>query len=103
LHKRCSINRCSPTPSSELEEFTCKPETQWKEVSVEDGLLKELLNIPKGVKIYDMMALGYPAYQLGPRSPREINEMTHYDRYDRTKLRSEQQIKEFIKNLRKER
>jgi hypothetical protein len=65
--------------------------------------LKELLNIPKGIKIYDMMAVGYPAYQLGPRSPRKIDEMTHYDQYDRTKLRSDQQIKEFIKNLRKER
>jgi FMN reductase (NADPH) len=64
--------------------------------------LKELLNIPKEVKIYDMMAVGYPAYQLGPRSPRRIDEMTHYDQYDRTKLRSNQQIKEFIKNLRKE-
>ena len=50
-----------------------------------------------------MMAVGYPAYQLGPRSPRKIDEMTHYDRYDLTKLRSDQEIKEFIKNLRKER
>jgi FMN reductase (NADPH) len=64
--------------------------------------LKELLNIPREIKIYDMMAVGYPAYQLGPRSPRRMDEMTHYDRYDQTKLRSDQQIKEFIKNLRKE-
>jgi FMN reductase (NADPH) len=79
--------------------------SQWVSAAgsfMEDDL-KELLNIPKGVKIYDMMAVGYPAYQLGPRSPRKIDEMTHYDRYDRTKLRSDQQIKEFIKNLRKER
>jgi FMN reductase (NADPH) len=79
--------------------------SQWVSAAgsfMEDDL-KELLNIPKGAKIYDMMAVGYPAYQLGPRSPRKIDEMTHYDRYDRTKLRSDQQIKEFIKNLRKER
>jgi nitroreductase len=79
--------------------------SQWVSAAgsfMEDDL-KELLNIPKGVKIYDMMAVGYPAYQLGPRSPRKIDEMTHYDQYDRTKLRSDQQIKEFIKNLRKER
>jgi len=79
--------------------------SQWVSAAgnfMEDDL-KELLNIPKGVKIYDMMAVGYPAYQLGPRSPRKIDEMTHYDEYDRTKLRSDQQIKEFIKNLRKER
>ncbi len=79
--------------------------SQWVSAAgnfMEDDL-KELLNIPKGIKIYDMMAVGYPAYQLGPRSPRRIDEMTHYDQYDRTKLRSDQQIKEFIKNLRKER
>jgi len=79
--------------------------SQWVSAAgsfMEDDL-KELLNIPKGVKIYDMMAVGYPAYQLGPRFPRKIEEMTHYDQYDRTKLRSDQQIKEFIKNLRKER
>jgi len=63
--------------------------------------LKKLLNIPEGFKIYDMMAVGYPAYQLGPRSPREINEMIHYEQYDQSKLRTDQQIKDFIKNLRK--
>jgi FMN reductase (NADPH) len=79
--------------------------SQWVSAAgnfMEDDL-KELLSIPKGVKIYDMMAVGYPAYQLGPRSPRKIDEMTHYDQYDRTKLRNDQQIKEFIKNLRRER
>jgi hypothetical protein len=63
--------------------------------------LKKLLDIPKEFKIYDMMAVGYPVYQLGPRSPRKMDEMTHYDRYDRSKQRTDQQIKDFIKNLRK--
>ena len=78
--------------------------SQWVSAAgsfMEDDL-KELLNIPKGFRIYDMMAVGYAAYQLGPRSPREIDEITHYDQYDRTKLRSDQQIEEFIRNLRKE-
>jgi hypothetical protein len=66
-----------------------------------ENKLKELLNIPEGIKIYDMMAVGYPAYQLGPRSPRKIDAMIHYERYDRSKLRTDQQIKDFIKNLRK--
>ena len=78
--------------------------SQWVSAAgsfMEDDL-KELLNIPKGFRIYDMMVVGYAAYQLGPRSPRKIDEITHCDHYDRTKLRSDQQIKEFIKNLRKE-
>ena len=69
--------------------------------SLMEDKLKELLNIPEKIKIYDMMAMGYPAYQLGPRSPRKIDEMTHSERYDRSKLRTDQEIKDFIKNLRK--
>lgn len=72
--------------------------SQWVSAAgsfMEDDL-KRLLNIPKGIKIYDMMAVGYPAYPLGPRSPRSIEEMTHYDQYDHTKLRTDQQIKDFI-------
>ena len=79
--------------------------SQW--VSAAGGFmeddLKKLLNIPEGIKIYDMMAVGYPAYSMGPRSPRSIEEMTHYDQYDHTKLRTDQQIKDFIKHLRTER
>jgi hypothetical protein len=48
-----------------------------------------------------MMAVGYPAYQVGPRSPRKIEEMTHYDRYDRSKMKTNEQIRDFIKSLRK--
>jgi len=77
--------------------------SQW--VSATGGLmedpLKKLLEIPDKFKIYDMMAVGYPAYPLGPRSPRKIEEMTHDDRFDRSKLRTDQEIKEFIINLRK--
>ena len=47
------------------------------------------------------MAVGYPAYQAGSRSPRKIEEMTHYDRYDRSKLRTDEQIRDFIRNLRR--
>jgi nitroreductase len=77
--------------------------SQWVSAAggVMEASLKKLLDIPEEFKIYDMMAVGYPAYQLGPRSPRTIDEMTHYDRYDRSKLRTDQQIKDFIKNLRK--
>jgi FMN reductase (NADPH) len=77
--------------------------SQWVSAtgSLMENKLKELLSIPEKIKIYDMMAVGYPAYQLGPRSPRKIDEMTHSERYDRSKLRTDQQIKDFIKNLRK--
>jgi FMN reductase (NADPH) len=63
--------------------------------------LKKLLDIPEKLKIYDMMAVGYPAYQLGPRSPRRTEEMTHYERYDRARYRTDAEIKRYIIDLRK--
>ena len=66
-----------------------------------EGDLKKLLNIPDSLKIYDMMAVGHPAYQLGPRSPRKTEEMTHYEQYDRAKHRTDAEIKIYITGLRK--
>jgi nitroreductase len=62
--------------------------------------LKELLGIPPGMMIYDMMAVGYPAYDPGPRSPRKLEEMVHYDGFQREKFRTKQDIKEFLKGRR---
>jgi hypothetical protein len=77
--------------------------SQWVSAagSLMEADLKILLHIPEGIKIYDMMAVGFPAYQLAPRSPRNIEEMTHYEEYDRSKYRTDQQVKDFIIELRK--
>lgn len=64
-------------------------------------LLKELLGIPQKLEIYDMMALGYPAYQPKERLVRKRVEMVHHGRYDKTKYRSDQEIRDFIVGLRK--
>jgi len=64
-------------------------------------LLKELLGIPHKLEIYDMMAVGYPAYQPKPRLVREKAEMVHYGRYDKAKYRSDEDIRGFIVRLRK--
>jgi len=77
--------------------------SQWVSAAgnmMEDDL-KKLLHIPKNLKIYDMMTVGYPAYPLGPRSPRSIEDMTHYEEYDRSRYRTDQQIRDFIVELRK--
>ncbi len=69
------------------------------DVTIEKDL-KDLLGIPPELKIYDMMAVGYPAYDLGPRSPREIEEMTHYEGFQKEKYRREAQLREFVKSRR---
>lgn len=64
-------------------------------------LLGELLEIPGKLEIYDMMALGYPASRPKERFVREKAEMVHHGRYDKTKYRSDAEIKNYIAGLRK--
>ena len=65
------------------------------------SLLRELLEIPQELEIYDMLVLGYPASQPKPRLVRERAEMVHHGRYDKAKYRSDGEIKTFIVGLRK--
>ena len=64
------------------------------------ALIKELLGIPEDYVIYDMLAVGYPAMQPAPRLVRERDAMTHHERYDPAKHRSDEQIREFLISLR---
>jgi nitroreductase len=63
--------------------------------------LRGLLEIPEKLEIYDMMVLGYPAYEPKPRFVRERAEMVHHGRYDKVKYRSDEEIRNFIVGLRK--
>ena len=65
------------------------------------SLTKELLGVPKELEFYDMLALGYPDMEPRPRLVRAKEEMVHYDYYDGTKFRTEQQIRDFIATLRR--
>jgi nitroreductase len=64
------------------------------------SLAKDLLGVPKELELYDMMAVGYPDTEPKPRLVRAKEEMVHYDHYDKTKFRTEQQVKDFIAALR---
>ena len=64
-------------------------------------LAKELLGIPAEIHLYEMMAVGYPAAEPKERLVRDKAAMVHRDGYDRSKFRSDAEIKEFIIALRK--
>jgi len=77
--------------------------TQWvtaMSCPFEQSLMKELVGIPRELEIYDMIAVGYPASEPKPRLVRAKEEMVHYDYYDRTKFRTDEQIKNSIITLR---
>jgi len=64
------------------------------------ALTKDLLGIPKELEIYDMMAVGYADTEPKPRPVRDKEEMVHYDYYEKSKFRTEQQVRDFIASLR---
>ena len=66
----------------------------------EQNRIKELLGIPKELEVYDMMVVGYPESEPGPRLVRAKEEIAHYDSYDRTKFRTDEEMKNFILALR---
>jgi nitroreductase len=64
-------------------------------------MIADLLGIPDGYRIYDMLGLGYPAAEPRPRVVRDREAMTHYERYDQAKYRSDEQIRDWLISLRK--
>jgi nitroreductase len=64
-------------------------------------LLKQLLDIPDELEIYDMLVAGYPESQPKERFVRERAEMIHHGRYDKARYRSDKDIRDYIVRLRK--
>jgi nitroreductase len=65
------------------------------------AMIADLLGIPAGYRIYDMLGLGYPAMEPKPRVVRECKDLIHLERYDQAKHRTDQQIREWLISLRK--
>lgn len=62
--------------------------------------LKGLLNIPAGIDVYDMMALGYPAQKSRPKVMRPVEKMVHRDYFGEDDFRTEEEVRDFIKRTR---
>ena len=65
------------------------------------AMIRDLLGIPAGYCIYDILGLGHPAMEPKARLVRDREAMTHYERYDQAKYRTDEQIREWLVSLRK--
>jgi nitroreductase len=64
-------------------------------------LIKDLLGIPPELEIYDMMALGYPAYKMTSRKLlRDREKMVHYDYCGADDFRTDEEVNDYIKRAR---
>ena len=75
--------------------------SQWFTVSSPmAGPIKGLLDVPDEFDIHTLVPIGYPAYEPAQGYRRELKEIVHYDRYDRSKYRSSEDVIQFIRELR---
>jgi nitroreductase len=57
--------------------------------------IKALLEIPKEFMVYELLVIGYPDMEPPGKTMRDKNEMVHYDFFDVSKYRTQQQIDDY--------
>ncbi|MDP2662682.1 MAG: nitroreductase family protein [Dehalococcoidia bacterium] len=79
----------------------CGLGSQWITIArLPEELIKPILGIPPVLRIFSMVAIGYPASQPAAAYRRELSEIVHYERYDMSRFRSNMDVQEFILRLR---
>ncbi len=74
---------------------------QWVTVTrAWEEALKRLLDVPDILGIRTIVPLGHPAYKPKPPYRRELAEITHSEKYDRSKYRTMADVVQFIYKLR---
>jgi hypothetical protein len=63
-------------------------------------MVKQRLNIPPELEVYDMMALGYPALKPRGKYIRDLEEIIHQEDRDGESFRTESDVRDFVKRAR---
>jgi len=58
--------------------------------------LQELFGVPPHVRILEVLQLGFPAKRVSPRFRRDFHDFTHLDKFDLSKIRSDEEIKNLL-------
>src|SRR5271155_1556106 len=63
-------------------------------------MLKSLLGIPEPLQIYHLLPMGFAKRSHTIHHPRRaLEEMVHYERYDRSKFRGEAELQDFMMKM----
>ena len=75
--------------------------SMWGSVNeISEGPLRKLLDIPEELSIHTLVPIGYPAINPKPTYRRELEEIVHYEKYDRSKFRTGEDIYNWLVALR---
>jgi nitroreductase len=61
-----------------------------------ETMLKVALEIPEPLRIYHLVPIGYAKSQVAAPPRRELEEITHYEKYDMSKFRDDQGMTKFV-------
>jgi hypothetical protein len=79
----------------------CELGAQWVSINTTiEGRLKVLLDVPEEIAIHTIVAIGYPEHKPAPAYRRELREIVHFEKYDRSKYRTGDDIYKFLLALR---
>jgi nitroreductase len=73
--------------------------TQWNSIHIQEPF-KRILDVPDLLELYLIIPVGFPAVEPKIGVRRDLDEMVHFDKYDRTKFMSSQQVIEYLYKLR---
>ena len=77
--------------------YTC----EWCTVNhMWDEAIKDILDIPAILDVFTIIPVGYPAYNVESVYRRELDELVHYEKYDRSRYRTGQDVINWVKHLR---
>ncbi len=76
--------------------------SQWVSTTpIWEGELKALLGVPEWYTISQVVPIGYADYTPIPSYRREAGEITHSEKFDMTRFRTDEQVVEYVVDLRK--
>ena len=74
---------------------------QWSTVNrMWEETIKETLDIPVMLDVFTLIPIGYPAYKPSLVYRRELDELVHYEKYDRKRYRTGNGVINWVKHLR---
>lgn len=96
------MNMANPVTMINLAASALGLGAQWVSMlPIWEASLKSLLGIPELYRVYTFIPVGYADYKPKGSWRRKVEEITHYDKYDKSKYRSHEQVTRFIVDLRK--
>lgn len=94
-------NMANATYLLQLATAACGLTSQW--VSTDRswmGSLNEVLDVPDPLEVHTLVPIGYPAYKKPAPFRRKLKEIVHYEKYDRSKYRTDEDILKFVQTIR---